>query len=72
MNQPTRDSGPELVAEDNMCCGHKRCPVARIFDDGSVVLEDDDTGARISLDPEQADRVEALLALRHQRKAATP
>jgi hypothetical protein len=32
----------KVVHEEQICCGYKRCPVVRVFDDGSVELTDDD------------------------------
>jgi hypothetical protein len=34
-----------VIHEEQICCGYKRCPVVRILDDGSVELTDDDTEA---------------------------
>ncbi len=33
---------PKLIHEEMMCCGGKRCPVVKIFDDGSAEIYDDD------------------------------
>lgn len=47
-----------VVHEETMCCGYKRCPTVKKFDDGSVELSDDDVEAgsvgTIKLTPEQA------------------
>ena len=32
-----------VIHEETMCCGFKKCPVVRVMDDGSVELTDDDT-----------------------------
>lgn len=48
---------PKLIHQETMCCGHKRCPEIKIFDDGSVELSDNDTGAPpVKLNPEQVAR----------------
>jgi hypothetical protein len=56
---------PSLVHEETMCCGYKKCPTFRRFDDGSIELVDDDaeTGSvsTIKLQPDQVRRLTALL-----------
>jgi hypothetical protein len=48
-----------------MCCGYKKCPTVRQFDDGSAELSDDDAEGgsvgTIRLRPEQARRLAELL-----------
>ncbi len=55
---------PRLVHEETMCCGYKKCPTVRKFEDGSVELTDDDVEAgsvgTIKLRPEQARRLAEL------------
>ena len=53
-------SSPRLVHEETMCCGYKRCPRVQLFEDGSMVL--DDEGQVIRLTPEQRGRLRELLA----------
>ena len=57
---------PKMIHEETMCCGGRRCPTVRIFEDGSVELADDDaeTGSVgvIKLRPEQVDRIAELRA----------
>ncbi len=48
-----------VVAEENFCCGFKRCPVVRVYEDGSVDMTDD--GQRIEYTPDQAQRLLCLL-----------
>ena len=52
---------PKMIYDETMCCGFKRCPTIKIFDDGSVELSDDDaeTGSVgvIKLRPEHLDRI---------------
>lgn len=54
------------VHRETMCCGHKKCVVVVTYDDGSVVLTDDDTEAgsvgTIKLRPEAAKRLAEILA----------
>jgi len=58
-------NGPQVVREETMCCGYKKCPRVRQFDDGSVELSDDDAEGgsigTIRLKPEQARRLAELL-----------
>jgi hypothetical protein len=59
---------PKLIHQETMCCGYKKCPTVKIFDDGSAEIADDDlelgsTGT-IKLRPEVADRFEELLSKR--------
>jgi hypothetical protein len=48
-----------VVAEENFCCGFKRCPVIRVYEDGSVDTTDGDQ--RIEYTPEQAKRLLVML-----------
>ena len=56
----------KLIHEEKMCCGYRKCPVIKVFGDGSVELRDDDaeTGSVgvIKLRPEQVDRIAELRA----------
>jgi hypothetical protein len=36
---------PKVIHGETMCCGYKRCPKIRLFEDGSVELTDDDAEA---------------------------
>jgi hypothetical protein len=64
-------SEPEVIHAEEMCCGQKRCPVVRLFSDGSAELTDDDPAAgsvgTVKLRPEVAARLAALLD-RHAKK----
>ncbi len=56
---------PKRVHEERLpCCGYRRCPTVEIFDDGSVILTDDDTDGgsvgTIKLKPEQFARLMEL------------
>lgn len=33
---------PKLIHQETMCCGYKKCPEVKIFEDGSVELSDND------------------------------
>jgi hypothetical protein len=59
---------PKVVHEETMCCGYKRCPDVKIFDDGSVELTDDDPEAgsvgTVKLRPEVVERLGVLLTAR--------
>jgi hypothetical protein len=58
-------NGPRVVRQETMCCGYKKCPTVRQFDDGSAELSDDDAEGgsvgTIRLRPEQARRLAELL-----------
>jgi hypothetical protein len=49
-----------------MCCGYKKCPTVKVFEDGSIELTDDDLESgsvgTIKLQPEQIDRIVELRA----------
>jgi hypothetical protein len=52
---------PKVIHQETMCCGYKKCPTVRLFEDGSIELSDDDeeTGSvgTIKLRPETVDRL---------------
>ena len=52
---------PKKVHEETMCCGYARCAKVTFFDDGSVILTDDDIDGgsvgTIKLRPEQVTRL---------------
>ena len=56
---------PEVIHEETMCCGYKKCPAIKVFSDGSVELTDNDeeTGSvgTIKLHPEAARRLVELM-----------
>ena len=56
----------KIVHEETMCCGYKKCPTVKKFDDGSVELTDNDAEigsvGTIKLRPEQADRLIEILS----------
>lgn len=58
-------SGPRVVREETMCCGFKKCPTVRVFEDGSAEISDDDAPGgsvgTIRLQPAQAKRLKELL-----------
>lgn len=47
-----------------MCCGRKRCPTVKLFDDGSIEISDDDSEigsvGTIKLRPETVARLREL------------
>lgn len=53
------------VHEEEMCCGRRKCPVVRVFADGSVELSDDDpeigSVGTVKLRPEVAARLVEIL-----------
>lgn len=55
----------KLIHEEEMCCGHKKCPTVKIFEDGSVELTDNDVEdgsvGTIKMKPEVAKRLAALI-----------
>ena len=58
----------KIIHEEIMCCGRKRCPTVKIYEDGSVEISDDDSKissvGNIKLRPEAVKRLEELLAKR--------
>jgi len=52
---------PKMIHQETMCCGYKRCPTVKVFDDGSMEISDDDTQngsvGVIKLAPEQIERL---------------
>jgi len=57
---------PKLIHQETMCCGFKRCPVVKVFDDGSIEISDDDTEIDsvgvIKLRPEAVARLAELVS----------
>lgn len=57
---------PKLVHQETMCCGYKKCPVVKVFDDGSIHISDNDPDldsvGNIKLRPEAAKRLLELVA----------
>jgi len=52
----------KVVHEETMCCGFKKCPTVRVFEDGSVELRDDEEGATpVKMRPEVAKRLVEIL-----------
>lgn len=56
----------KVVHEEEMCCGYKKCPKVKVFDDGSVELTDDDAEGgsvgTIKLHSEVAKRLAQLIS----------
>lgn len=56
----------KVIHEEAMCCGYKKCPVIRVFSDGSAELTDDDAEigsvGMIKLKPETVSRLVELLS----------
>jgi len=57
----------KTLHEETMCCGYKRCPTIRVFEDGSVEITDNDPEAgsvgTVKLRPEAAARLHEVLTL---------
>ena len=55
---------PKLIHQETMCCGYKKCPVVKIFEDGSAEISDDDAEigsfGTVKLRPEALDRLVEL------------
>ncbi len=53
------------IHEEEMCCGYKKCPTVKLFEDGSVELTDDDAEGgsvgTIKLHPEVAKRLVQII-----------
>lgn len=58
-------SEPREVFSETFCCGYKKCPSIKVFDDGSATLTDDDAESgsvgTIKLKPEAARRLMEIL-----------
>lgn len=56
---------PKLVHQETMCCGYKRCPTVKFFEDGSIEISDDDAEhgsvGTIKLKPEVVARLSKLI-----------
>ena len=55
---------PTPTHEETLCCGYRKCPTIKIFEDGSAELSDDDAEngsiGTIKLSPEAALRIAEL------------
>ena len=55
---------PRVVHQETMCCGYKKCPTIKVFDDGSIEISDNDAEigsvGTIKLRPEAAKRLVEL------------
>lgn len=55
----------KVVHEETMCCGYKKCPTVKKFEDGSAEIVDNDpengSVGTIKLTPEQAARLGEVL-----------
>lgn len=62
-------AGTRLIHTETMCCGYKKCPTVRQFDDGSAELTDDNVESgsvgTIKLAPEQVARLRELFSVRN-------
>jgi hypothetical protein len=56
---------PKVIHEETMCCGFRKCPTIKVFEDGAVELTDNDeeigSVGTIKLRPEAARRMAELL-----------
>lgn len=53
---------PKVIHQETMCCGHRKCPTVKIFDDGSMEISDSNIGAPpVKFTPEQAARLVELV-----------
>jgi hypothetical protein len=57
---------PKMTHTEEMCCGYKKCPTVKLFDDGSVELTDNDPESgsvgTIKMRPEVAARLVELVS----------
>ena len=62
-------SDPKMVHTEEMCCGYKKCPTVKIFDDGSIELSDDDPEiGSVGTVKLRSEVVERLIVLATARK----
>ena len=60
---------PEIVHQETLCCGSKRCPTVKFLHDGSVVITDDDTEiGSVGTIKISSDVLDRLIELREQLK----
>ncbi len=60
---------PRLIHQETMCCGHRKCPTVKFFDDGSIEISDDDTEAgSIGTVKLRAEAVDRIVELARERK----
>lgn len=56
---------PKLVHQETICCGYKKCPTVKVFEDESIEISDYDaeTGSigTIKLRPEAVKRLVELI-----------
>ena len=56
---------PKVIHAEEMCCGYKRCPSVKLYEDGSVELTDNDVEGgsvgTIKLHPEVAKQLAQLI-----------
>lgn len=56
----------EIVHQETMCCGYKKCPTVTVFKDGSMSITDNDeekgSVGTIRLAPEQVGRLAEIAA----------
>jgi hypothetical protein len=56
----------KMIHQETMCCGYRKCPTVKVFDDGSVELSDDDAEigsvGTIKIRPEAAARLIEVLS----------
>jgi hypothetical protein len=55
---------PKIIHQETMCCGYRKCPTVKVFEDGSIELSDDDSEigsvGTIKLKPDQVKRLVEL------------
>lgn len=63
---------PRMIHQETMCCGYKKCPSIKVFDDGSIELSDDDpqlgSVGTVKLRPEAVDRLVSLVGGKDVRR----
>ena len=61
----------KLIHQETMCCGYRKCPTVKVFDDGSVELSDNDAElgsvGTVKLRPEAAARLIEVLSSATQK-----
>lgn len=57
---------PKVIHQETMCCGNKRCPTLKVFEDGSAEISDDDVDlgsvGTVKLRPEVVSRLVEVLS----------
>jgi len=66
MDTPEYKPVKAVIDEANFCCGYKKCPVVRLYEDGSATVDDNDQHIEFTAD--QMAGLRAMLSKTPQPK----